>query len=198
MDIGKLIGYGLLGLIAWTILSTSCAPVPTLAGKEPVKTKASQLNWTWKGPADANGTMVTRNRSTGEPLGEYAVGADGVWHQTDEQRDHGPEEAEFTPSLYLGEWTFDVGPFLGVPFNATLDRDVQLGVRVSPARVAFGTIAPDFVASEEAFGLGISAFPPERAVGRSLSRFGAGAWYMVPWDGGRPGLVLGLSASNHY
>ncbi len=90
-----------------------------------------------------------------------------------------------------------VGAFGGIS-NIEGQRAAQLGARFSPCRLAFGVLSPDLVATNDAVGLGISLYPPSRAVGSTWAHFGLGAWYMAPWDGGRPGTVFGVSTSfNH-
>lgn len=194
MDIGKLIGYAVIGFVIWTVFSASTQPAPTVKDKVPVKYDTTRLHWNWKDDTDGMASLDLDNRSTRERLGSYVAGDGGVWHQSPEQERDGVLAATVTPDLYLGKWEFDYGAILagsGVDDTSA----IQAGIRYSPCRLGFGVIAPDIIATNDLVGAGISLFPPERSVGAKWSHFGLGLWYGVPWDGGNPGPVVGLSAS---
>lgn len=204
MDFSKIIGVVLLGVVAWTVFSSMTQPVPTIAGKDPVHYDPVAFHWKWKGAQDGDQTLSLDSRSTGDRLGTY-VGGGGVWHEEPEQASGGALKASIRDDLYLGRWGFDAGPVLAIAdFGEARDGanidNVQLGVRISPARILFDTVALDAVATNDAVGAGISVYAPERAVGPFWSSIGVGAWYVVPWDSrrGDPSPALGLTASfNH-
>ena len=73
------------------------------------------------------------------------------------------------------------------------------GLRVSPVRLLWGTVAPDIVVTEDWAGAGASAYLPRQIVGNAASHFGIGAWYGVPYGSsdrdGPAGWCFGLSFS---
>lgn len=182
-----------LAIIAWTIYSSYAQPPPTIEGKTPIPTKPTAYHG-WKESTDGVGTVEATNSSTGERLGLYVLGDDGLLHQTDEQAQHSPINLTYQPDVYLGKWNFDVGPIL-VGSSVPDTPAVQAGLRFSPCRLGYGWFAPDLAATNDTFGVGGSLYLPERTAGPVWSRIGAGAWYMAPWRGGSPGFAFGLSAS---
>jgi hypothetical protein len=189
----KLVGYAVVAVIAWTVISGYLQPPPTIAGKTPIPTKPTAYHG-WKEDTDGIGTVVATNRSTGERLGVYVLGDDGLLHQTGEQADNGVISLSYQPDVYAGKWNFDVGPIV-VAANIPGTPAVQAGLRFSPCRLGYGWFAPDVAVTNDAVGVGGSLYLPERTAGPVWSRIGAGAWYMAPWSGGSPGFALGLSAS---
>jgi hypothetical protein len=194
VDLGKLIGYVVIGFVLWTIWSTSTQPAPTVKDKVPVSYEPTRLHWRWKDDTDGISSLGLDNRSTRERVADYVAGDGGVLHQSPEQERDGVLAAKVTPDLYLGKWQLDVGPILA---GSAVDNTsaIQAGIRYSPCRLAFGVIAPDIIATNDLIGAGVSLYPPERSVGPTWSHFGLGLWYGAPWDGGNPGPVVGLSAS---
>lgn len=109
---------------------------------------------------------------------------------------------KFTPDYYLVAPGLDLGTWGGYreAGKGTSTDTFQVGLRVSPARLLFDTVAPDLVISRDTVGAGLSAYPPERW-STLLHHVGLGAWYTVPLDGSRDsgpsGWCYGLSFSTH-
>ena len=194
MGAQEVVGVGVLALVAWAGLSTVRQPPSNIAGKEPIHENPTRLLFDTQQPGDSEGIITFKDPATGQPLGVYAVGIDGRLYENP-LKPNTRLEAEFTPSSHFNSPHFDVGGFGGLGDFAGTARPIQVGVRYSPTRLGFGWVAPDLVASTEAVGAGVSIFPTSRTVGYPWYHLGVGAWYMAPWDGGRPGLVLGVSSS---
>lgn len=177
----------------------SAKPASSLSNKVVVPQTTPSYHW-WRGPDDGDGTYSFRGDLNGR-VGRYVV-RHSVLHQP---KPGSPDEiptlsAEFSPDRYFGEWNYDFGTF-GAYRRASTGTSTdafQVGLRFSPARLAFGTVAPDLVLSKDCVGAGLSVFVPEEYSGQ-FAHFGLGAWYTIPLAGtsraGRPGWDLGLSFS---
>jgi hypothetical protein len=109
-------------------------------------------------------------------------------------------EARVTNDYYFYSPGLDLGTIAGFRGGARgSDGDTfAVGVRASPARIFYGTVAPDIVLTQDWIGLGASAYLPANVVGDAWSHVGAGAWYGYPTRGesyGDPGWVVGISLS---
>ena len=182
----KVVGYVVVAFVLWTLFSSSVKPPSSIAGKQPIDYATTDFGG-WKAATDGDGTLTIRNR-TGDVLGEYVLGSSGVLHESPEQAKSGLIVASYKPDLYLGRWWLDAGAF------ASVDDHLRLGIRVSPARLLWGVVAPDVVASESALGVGISLYTPSRSVG-TWSHLGVGVWYLHDLDRDSNNLSLGLSTS---
>jgi hypothetical protein len=183
----NLVGYAVIAYVAWMFWGMTAQPPPSVDGMVPIPYETTRLHG-WKGPSDGEGLLTITNRS-GDTVAQYVVGDSGVLHEDPGQQREGQFRASFEPSLYIGRWWFDVGAFA-----AANTEDQYLGLRISPARLFYGTVAPDIVGSESSIGLGVSVFPPARNVG-DWSHIGVGCWYLHDLDRGDNRLSLGLSTS---
>lgn len=140
-----------------------------------------------------DGVLVVRGRD-GALLGEFGI-VDNQLYQTPQQERDGTLVASLRRDYFLLDSGFDFGAWAGYSSNKFDDERIDVGLRISPVRLLYGTIAPDLVAGTECVGLGVSLFPPPRLVGQHWRHLGIGAWYCAPYDGGDPGAVYGLSFS---
>lgn len=188
----RLLVLGVAAWFAWTLVAGLLQPAPTITGKDAVHYEPTEYHL-WRAPEDADGVFSLYDRATGRLAAEYPV-ADGVLHEAPKQRDAFPFAATYAPSAYLGRWRFDAGGWAAATVAGSAGVHLETGVRVSPCRLAYGSIAPDLVLSDRAAGVGVSLFPPVRWVGEPWNHVGVGAWYLAPLGGsGRPGGALGLS-----
>jgi hypothetical protein len=67
----------------------------------------------------------------------------------------------------------DLGTFATVIPSEQVD-DLVVGLRISPARLVYGSIAPDILLAQHYMGLGISCYAPPDIMGRSFSHWGLG------------------------
>lgn len=89
---------------------------------------------------------------------------------------------------------FDVGTWSAYNPHATGDvSGFQAGLRLSPLRLAYGTVAADAIISAEGAGAGLSVYPPSLRLGSWWRHWGLGTWYFAPFDGSSAGWVVGLS-----
>jgi hypothetical protein len=76
------------------------------------------------------------------------------------------------------------------------EQRFQYGLRYSPLRLFFDTVAADVVVSDESIGVGASAYPTPDSWGHPWHHAGIGAWYLVPFDdAAEPDFAIGLSFS---
>lgn len=182
---------GVAAWFAWTLVAGLLQPAPTIKGKDPVHYEPTEYHL-WRAPDDADGRFSLHDRATGKLAAEFPV-ADGVLHEDPKQRDAFPWITTYTPSEYVGRWRPDAGGWAAVTAAGRSGLNTEAGVRVSPCRLFYGSLAPDVVLSDRTAGVGISLFPPTRWVGQPWDHVGVGAWYLVPLGSGRPGGALGLS-----
>lgn len=189
--LARVMGIAIGAAVLWVIVAGHKQPTPTITGKQPIPYGSTDYAL-WKKDSDGAGTLVISDKSTNTVIATYVVDDDGVLHQSAEQGQSGKLEAEFTPTLYIGRWWLDAGPVAGLSSNG----GPTVGVRVSPARLLYGSISPDGLVTDRAIGIGGSVYAPSRWVGTFWSRVGVGAWYCTPVrDGGPEGLVVGVCGS---
>lgn len=79
----------------------------------------------------------------------------------------------------------------------TYDDSLVVGLRASPCRILYGTIAPDFLIGAHEVGLGASFYAPVDYFGHQFVHWGLGVGRLWSLDQGRPGNVIYLSFSTH-
>ena len=189
----KIIGIGVVGFLVWVVLSSVSGPPSSIEGKVPVEYKPTKLNLDWKKPTDGAGTLEVRSRGTDALLGSYVMDDDGVLHEDPEQQRSGQLSVTYQPDSHAGKWNLDVGGWAGYSLGT---REPEVGLRLSPARVLFGTVAPDLAVSNDSIGIGLSIFTPERSLPSPWRHIGIGGWYAAPFDRDQPaGFVFGISTS---
>lgn len=184
-------GAGLAAILVIVIVKSQ--PPSTVDGKQPVTTNSAFHLWRSEGEAD--GTVSIRDAS-GAVVGGYVL-RDNELFERPEQAEHGPLRVSLVRDFYFGDPGVDVGAFESYYRGGTADTSAfQAGIRVSPARFVYGTVAPDLVVTPDAFGAGVSVYPPEQLVGRHWNHLGIGAWYLAPFDrAGSPGWAVGAAFS---
>ena len=183
------VGAVLAAILGITVLYAQ--PPSSVDGKSPVTTSSSFHLWRSEGEAD--GTISVRDGS-GVVLGRYVLRDDGVF-ESPEQAAGGPLHVSLTRDYYLGDPGFDLGAWTGYYRGGRNGDALQAGLRVSPARFLYGTLAPDLIVSADVIGAGVTVFPPTQLVGSHWRHLGIGAWYVAPFDGGAPGWAVGASFS---
>ncbi len=188
MNAEALGGIALFLLIAVTLWFN--APASSIRGQDPVDTKAAFHVLRKNQMAD--GRFVVRD-STGVLLGEYGI-VDSQLFQTPEQKRDGQLDVSLVRDYYLAEPNFDLGTWAGyLPVDDPDVDHLQAGIRYSPCRFLYGTIATDLVLSPDAIGAGFSLYPPAQYVGPHWRHLGVGIWYVAPFADHDPVCVYGLS-----
>jgi hypothetical protein len=182
----ELIGGGILAVVLWTVISSSAQPASNIEGKVAIPYESTRFGFI-KTDRDGEGTLTIKSKD-GLTLGEYVLDDSGVLCESPEQAKSGNIKATFKPDLYAYRSWFDIGGF------ASVDTKLRLGIRFSPCRLAWDTIAPDLVATESSVGLGVSIYPPTREVGW-WHHIGLGVWYLHDLANHSDGISLGLSSS---
>lgn len=93
---------------------------------------------------------------------------------------------------YTIDYTDDVGAWVGFRVaksdGSEPDRSrevgLDVGLRYSPVRLAYGVVSPDILASPRQAGIGISIYPPTSTVHPALQHFGVGVAYLADYHGG--------------
>lgn len=185
----QIVALLLFAFVAFTLYQGRVAnPLPD--GSKPIATK-TKLH-----------VYPTTPRVDGEIIASDPAGAElGRWY-LDAGRVYVPVDTKPRINLslvrhqYLYDPGLDLGTFAGYATSHSADLPgFQVGVRVSPARLAWGAVSPDVVITSSGFGAGLSAYPPGAYFGRWWDHIGVGAWYIEPFDGGSPSLVVGLAFS---
>jgi hypothetical protein len=169
-------GIALFLFIAVTLWFNT--PASSVNGQDPVETTAA-FHLLRKDQM-ADGRFVVRD-SAGALLGEYGIVGSQLF-QTPAQARDGHLEVSLVRDYYLAEPNFDLGTWAGyIPVD---DPDVdhfQVGLRYSPCRFLYGTLAPDLAVSQDALGIGCSFYPPAQFVGPYWRHLGLGVWYVAPF-----------------
>ncbi len=133
---------------------------------------------------------------------------DGVLSESKDQAAARKEfgiEAEVTKNRALinPAWRFpftDFGTFAGYapdrdPDNSDIDNGLVIGLRFSPVRALYDTIAADFLISPSTAGIGISIYPPSDYFGSVFSHWGIGYGHVWATDNGSSSNIFYLSFS---
>lgn len=188
MNNTSLVGFLLLALVVATVWMHG-NPEALPDGSTPVATSTKLHFLSAEGDVDG---VFTIKDADGTVRDRYYL-LDGQLYEPpgESNRDRGSlvEHLDFITARWdLGTWA---------AYFKAADGDTsrfQPGLRWSPVRVGFNLVALDAVVSSEVAGLGASLYPPRR-LGRWWAHWGLGAWYVAPFDGGGPGLCVGLSFS---
>jgi len=195
--IGAVVIIAIVAVILWFH-----APPSNIAGLTPITQDKPRFHLL-RESGDGDGTV--RIQPGTDNLPRDLVLLDGSLYDKEVAADVSKKLADkgfrvsFTPDYYfIDAERLDLGTWAGV---RTASSDIiprgQVGVRYSPARLGFGLLAPDIVASRDVGGVGLSLFPPPRYCGRVWSHFGLGAWYTFPFrdSSSGPSWCYGLSFS---
>lgn len=184
----ELIGIcAVAGLIALVAFSSRPA---SIAGQVPAKQALPAFTQN-RGDTDADHIItVTPTGSSTAPWTEPIVLSerDGLLYSPDGSRYTVEQRAQ----LALWDQRFEIGGFAG-----GREDGFTAGVRISPVRLLYGCVAPDFVVANRWAGAGISLYAPETLVAPRWTRVGVGAWYGYPYVGTRDsaGWTIGVSIS---
>lgn len=179
-----------------TLATMAGRPAPTITGASPAQHDVPRFHWYQsENDVDRTVTVTLPPTGTGAALRVELLEKDGRFYTRD-----GQPVAHVTDDLYLISPGLDLGTFFGArPSASQTPGDVfTVGLRVSPARLLYGTTAPDLVLSKDWAGAGLSFYAPERLVGPTWRHVGIGAWYGYPLGGlamGGPGWTVGISLS---
>jgi hypothetical protein len=186
----ELVGIALLAALVLSL--TMCSkPAPTVKNADVLHDEMPRFHL-WKKSDDADRSIQVKDRG-GKVLGELVVKDNFVYAPKGSPLSH----STTTDDLYLIEPGLDIGTFAA--YHAARGTDsMSVGIRLSPVRLLYGTVAPDLAIAQDWAGPGVSFYMPERLVGPTLSRVGVGAWYGLPYAGREsadPGWALGMSLS---
>ncbi len=184
-----------IGLV-WLVIHAE-RPAPSIKNKVPAASLRPGVHL-WQGPGDADETIQVKivDPDTGVvTTGELLQRQGRVYTDRD-----GRITAGVRTEFYFLKPGLDIGAFGGYrPAARGTESDTfDVGLRYSPVRTFFGTLAPDIAISKDWIGAGASIYPPKRLVGPDWSHVGLGAWYGYPTRSDShsgPGWTVGLSFS---
>jgi len=153
----------------------------------------------WKG-YDAVDATITATDTSGHNLGTWYSMGDQLYTKPRRPGDPEPpirltitrERDLFSEGWDIGTW----GSYWSGR-NDSRDSRFQVGIRISPLRILYDTIAFDAVVSKDAVGAGLSFYLPSDHVDPWWRHWGLGAWWLAPTSGAAPGWAVGLSFSTH-
>jgi hypothetical protein len=194
---GEHVGAALLiGVVILVVALQS--PPSSINGLKAIKEETSHFH-VLRGKGDADGTVTIKGTVSGE-RGSFVLDEGQIFENPkDLNKDY---TLSFTPDNYFIDPHLDIGTWAG--YRSSHSPDVpsfETGIRYSPVRIGFGTVAPDLVFNDKLVGAGISVYPPTRVVGNFWRHIGLGAWYTVPTHSDSdvgPGWCYGLSFSTRY
>ncbi len=191
MSLNGIIAVGILLFIV-VIFMTVQKPVPTLDGLTPIPTTFPDFV-AWSNQHDAVSKVTIKEKASGAVVGELLRADDGRLYQSPESLPRATLLFEETDIVPFGRRVDRLGTFVGYfdkHDGARADK-LQVGVHYEPCELFFGTVSfPSFAITKDLGAIGAVGRLPPRAFPR-LSCIGIGIWEAAPFDGGRPGLLLG-------
>jgi hypothetical protein len=124
----------------------------------------------------------------------------GRVYQSDEQRtasDKAGFKFQYNRTVGLCDpYLFDLGTVAGAAGLSGADR-FQVGLRYSPVRLLYGTVAPDLILTKDAVGVGVSAYLPADEF-PNLSHWGLEVARLIPTHSGtKPANFVGIAFSTY-
>jgi hypothetical protein len=117
----------------------------------------------------------------------------GLLYQERTQRDAKDGwTVKYTAKRYFSDYRTDLGAWTGLrvaedrTHGGTTDSEVgvDVGLRYSPVRYAYGVISPDLLISPHQAGLGVSFYAPSQTVSPFWQRLGIGLGYFSDYRSG--------------
>ncbi len=197
MDLKEVgVGAVLLIVVGMTVWLTS-APTGTLNGKTTVKTVVKPH--LIRHGDESDGTLVVTHKPSGD---RFTVDlSDRLLYQDPEQANGDIWGSRLQRDRYLLDPGLDLGCFAGIPISQGRDDaegSLRVGVRVSPARLLYGTVSPDALITQDAYGLGITAFPPPDRFGSEWNHVGLGVGRLWSMDGGDAETLIYVGFSTRF
>jgi hypothetical protein len=177
MDRGTIGFFVLAGVVL--LLVTHGRPAPKIDKAAPAELGIPRFH-VWRGESDADRSLDIKD-AKGGPRARI-LERDGMFYDPDGS----PIRTIVTPDLYFGKFHYDLGAFAGFRPASRGYPDLNpltAGLRFSPCRLGYDTIAPDLVITNDWAGAGASFYLPEHLAGPDWKHFGLGAWYGYPFRG---------------
>lgn len=182
------IGAGVLVIVIGATLWLSRTPAVTVDGKVVIKPK-SVAGFVRQDQA-IDGTLAVTHILTGDTFVADAFLNNFYW--TPKERDSGVWKVKYTRYRYLVDPGFDIGTYAGY-------RDgLDVGIRFSPVRFLYGTVALDALVGEDAAGVGASLYPMPEYFGPLWHHVGIGYGYAVDYKTADAGNLYYLSLSTRF
>lgn len=199
----KLLALAAAVIVGATFFFVSAGPLST-AGFTAVPSKSQFVLYSDGDTADGLLTLkATKDIARGSTF-RFAVNDNVLSEKPDERKariDAGFDATQTRTRSLLQSWDFpyDFGTFAGAAPSARGPQGesstFQVGLRVSPARFLYGTIAPDLLVTSDHFGVGLSLYPPPDLMGHSWAHWGIGYGHLWPTSQGAASNLFYLSFS---
>ncbi len=196
LSLGALVLF--LGATWW--FGTHGGDSPDITGTVAVPTKV-ELHLV-KRSTDADATTVITRLSDGEQLHLYRKHFGGIRadpKDIDKMDANGKRVWAVTDTSHYGllDPGFDLGTFAGYTHWHQRHRlsEFQVGIRVSPLRLLYGTLAIDGLITGQGAGFGFSAYLPPSLVGEDFAHLGVGVGRLYAFQHGQVGNTAYLSFS---
>ena len=191
----KVIGGAILVAVAAT-LWFNMTPAATLNGKDiiPPKTQFHML----RTGDQVDGTVKVTHVPSGDSFTTDV--SSGQFYQDPEQGESGKWNTKILRDRYMIDPGLDIGTFAGAYMGGSTEGHdaMAVGIRYSPVRLLYGTLAPDLLATSDAAGVGLSLFPPPDYFGHAWNHVGIGFGRLWDYDGGQSDNIGYLSFSTRF
>jgi hypothetical protein len=200
MSKNTIAGIALAAVVGSTLyFNLAGQPASTIKDRETVKEVLPPNMHFYKSDKDGVGKLIIKDKETGSILADFSMDTRGILYQPKDYK--GNLEASFLSDYYLLDWTeLDFGAIAAMAYGAKT-HTLQPGLRVSPVRLLYGTMAADVVLTQDFLGVGASFYMPAKyAPSQALRHLGIGAWYCtnINSNNDNPALLLGLTFSTKF
>jgi hypothetical protein len=148
------------GILVYLVINVGQPPPDkgTQKALEPTKTTHNGIRHHDNKP---EADIVVTHKPSGDKWG-LSLYADGVPYQEREQIADDKFQYEYTRHRYGIDIDLDLGVWTGFRSSGdSKDSAIDIGLRYSPVRLAWGYIAPDLLLSPNAGGIGVSFYIPD-------------------------------------
>jgi hypothetical protein len=191
------VAIGVMGLIALTFWLASTPP-PTINGEVLIPEKHKNVHLI-RHKDEVDGTLEVIHKPSGDKFKTDFV--DNNHYQQPSQKDSGKWGTSLSRDYYLIDPGLDWGTYAGWASDHKRDHgdsDFKVGLRFSPARLLFGTVAPDLLIGSDAAGVGVSVYPPKSFFGGGWNHVGIGVGRVYDYDDHDPSTLYYLGFSTRF
>ncbi len=191
------VAIGVMGLVALAFWLSGEAP-PTLNGQDLIVPKHKNVHLI-RSKGEVDGTLEVTHKPSGDKFKTDFL--DNNHYQTPAQEKSGKWDTSISRDFYFIDPGLDWGTYAGWATGHKKDpgdSDFKVGLRFSPARLMFGTVAPDLLIGSDAAGLGVSVYPPKSFFGGGWNHVGLGIGRIYDYDDHDPSTLLYLGFTTRF
>lgn len=174
----------------------SSNPAPTRNGEKLIEPEHKNVHLI-RHKGEVDGTLKITHKPSGDQFSTDFY--DNNHYELPSQAGSGVWDPQLSRDYYLIDPGLDLGTWAGYTGRHGDSRDdFDVGLRYSPARLLFGTVAPDLLVGTKEAGVGISLYPPKSVFGPGWNHLGVGIGRLFDYHDSGQSTAFYLGFSTRY